>query len=99
MVPGADLAAMFVLGVLGAGHCLGMCAPISMAITASRPQSSLPTTLLYNLGRGITYATIGAIVAGLGEGAGALAPVLRIQAYLRLSTAYQSRTADAIGLV
>jgi len=87
MVSGVDLVAMFVLGLLGAGHCLSMCAPIAGAIAVGCRARSALVTLLYNLGRGATYVALGAMVAGLGAGAAQLAPVLRVQAWLTLAAA------------
>tara|TARA_R110001583_G_scaffold195499_1_gene374353 strand:+ start:11967 stop:12647 length:681 start_codon:yes stop_codon:yes gene_type:complete len=57
------------LGLLGAGHCLGMCSGIASAITfsTSASQSKLSTftaLLLYNLGRVSSYSLAGAIFAG-----------------------------------
>ncbi|MBI5548070.1 MAG: sulfite exporter TauE/SafE family protein, partial [Deltaproteobacteria bacterium] len=84
MASGAELAAMFALGLLGAGHCLGMCGPVVAAVSAGGRGRAMGAVLLYNLGRGLTYIVVGAAVAGVGAGAAQLAPVLRIQAWLTL---------------
>lgn len=74
-----SLIAAFMIGVLGAGHCIAMCGGISGAIAhANKQTSSLPTAmtpLFYNLGRISSYTLIGAIVGytaqiGLNFGAG-----------------------------
>jgi len=85
----SDLAAMFMLGLLGSGHCIGMCGPLVFALPGGtgrfRPH------LYYHAGRTLTYITIGAAVGLLGAGlAGAAdAPlwVDRISAGLRLAAA------------
>lgn len=65
----ADFSAALVIGLLGAGHCLGMCSGIASAITFStdNQQSKLQsfiTLLLYNLGRVSSYSLAAAIFAG-----------------------------------
>jgi len=71
--------AAFMIGILGAGHCIAMCGGISGAIAHANTQSSPQTTslapLFYNLGRITSYTLIGAIVGytaqiGLNFGAG-----------------------------
>lgn len=61
-----SLIAAFMIGVLGAGHCIAMCGGISGAIAhAGQQSSSKPTALtplFYNLGRITSYTLIGAIV-------------------------------------
>lgn len=64
-----DFTAALVIGLLGAGHCLGMCSGIASAITfsATSKQSKTPafaSLLLYNLGRVSSYSLAGAIFAG-----------------------------------
>jgi len=54
-----------VIGLAGSFHCLGMCSPLAMAVTSMRP-SALLNRLLYNTGRIMTYAVLGAFVAGVG---------------------------------
>ena len=58
--------AAFMIGILGAGHCIAMCGGISGAIahanTQSSPQTASLAPLFYNLGRITSYTLIGAIV-------------------------------------
>lgn len=65
----AQLAAVFVVGLLGGAHCLGMCGGIVAALTVrmpgERPRRSL--TLAYNAGRIATYAGAGALAGGAGS--------------------------------
>ena len=64
-----DFIAALGIGLLGAGHCLGMCSGIASAITFSTDNTQSKTysfisLLLYNLGRVSSYALAGAIFAG-----------------------------------
>ncbi|GAB3663037.1 sulfite exporter TauE/SafE family protein [Echinicola sediminis] len=58
----------FLLGFLGSFHCLGMCGPIALAISASDAKQVLIRKLWYNLGRMLTYGTLGLMVGALGMG-------------------------------
>lgn len=57
------LASAFILGVLGAGHCLGMCGGLMGAMTMSIPAEQhnrrLRIIIGYNLGRVSSYAIAG----------------------------------------
>lgn len=60
-----SLIAAFMIGVLGAGHCIAMCGGISGAIAHANKQTSQANSLaplFYNLGRITSYTLIGAIV-------------------------------------
>ncbi len=59
-----------ILGLIGSFHCVGMCGPIAVALPIQNRNwwRKLAATLLYNLGRAITYALLGAIFGVLGEG-------------------------------
>ncbi|MCK5818792.1 MAG: sulfite exporter TauE/SafE family protein [Psychromonas sp.] len=66
-----DFIAAIIIGLLGAGHCLGMCSGIASAITFSEKNkqsrtASLVSIVLYNIGRVSSYALAGFIVAGSG---------------------------------
>jgi uncharacterized protein len=64
-----QLAAVFMVGLLGGAHCIGMCGGIVAALTlrmpGERPRRSL--TLAYNAGRIATYAAAGALAGGAGS--------------------------------
>jgi len=66
------LLAAFGIGLVGSGHCLGMCGGIAGALGMSARQASTGAagaaayTLLFNLGRVGSYTTIGAIAGWLG---------------------------------
>jgi sulfite exporter TauE/SafE len=77
-----SLIAMGSIGLLGAGHCVGMCGGIVSALGfASSEGGGLRLMLGYNLGRISSYAAAGALVALLGHWGStylALGPVLRV---------------------
>jgi len=62
---GVDLWGMFLLGLLGTGHCIGMCGPLIFAFPG-RTGRFLPH-VLYHLGRVTTYTVIGGIMGGIGQ--------------------------------
>jgi sulfite exporter TauE/SafE len=59
----------FVTGLLGAGHCIGMCGGLVSDLSLSEVgrQGGWFFHLLYNLGRISTYTFIGAVVGWLGS--------------------------------
>ncbi len=65
------LSAALLAGLVGSAHCLGMCAGISGLFAVNAEVASLrrsvPTALVYNAGRVITYAVLGMIVAAFGS--------------------------------
>jgi hypothetical protein len=65
------LSAALLAGLLGSAHCLGMCAGISGLFAVNSNIASLrnevPYALTYNLGRVISYAVLGMIVAAFGN--------------------------------
>jgi len=60
------LAGIFLVGLLGGVHCLGMCGGIASALAVGQPggKRAWPLLLAFNAGRICTYAVAGA-VAGL----------------------------------
>jgi sulfite exporter TauE/SafE len=61
-----DLYSMFMLGLLGTGHCVGMCGPLVLAFPARTGKFS--SHLFYHLGRISTYAFIGCGIGAIGVG-------------------------------
>lgn len=65
------IGAAFVTGLLGSAHCFGMCAGISglFAVNASAAslQRDIPMAVTYNLGRVLSYAFLGIVVAAIGQ--------------------------------
>lgn len=65
------LFSMFMLGLLGTGHCIGMCGPLVIAFPGRTGRMS--AHLFYHLGRIITYMVIGAAMGGIGTGMAGIA--------------------------
>lgn len=62
-----DFISAFFIGLLGAGHCIGMCSGIASALSFSinpEQKNGLWTLLLYNIGRISSYSLAGFIFAG-----------------------------------
>jgi sulfite exporter TauE/SafE len=78
-MPDNSLLALFVVGLLGAGHCAGMCGGIVGALSLQSPRggASLGIHLAYNLGRIASYALAGLLAGLLGQAAGDLLPLQR----------------------
>lgn len=64
------LLAAISLGFLGSFHCIGMCGPIALTIPVKRSSSLniFTGSLVYNLGRIITYACMGLVFGLFGKG-------------------------------
>lgn len=54
------------LGFAGSFHCIGMCSPLAMAVTNRSPKFLL-STIVYNVGRILTYAIVGCVIASIGQ--------------------------------
>ena len=53
---------------IGFGHCIGMCGPIVVSVSLNlKEKNILAPQLLYHLGRIITYAILGGVVAAAGS--------------------------------
>ncbi len=62
--------AALMTGLIGSLHCLGMCGPIVVALPLSQDSwwKKISGSILYNLGRTLTYGIMGAIFGLLGKG-------------------------------
>lgn len=62
--------ALFLVGLLGGGHCVGMCGGIVTALSFGLPagQARWPYLFSYNLGRIASYTFIGALLGALAGG-------------------------------
>lgn len=58
---------LFLAGLLGGVHCLGMCGGIVTAMSMQQQQSKLPMLLAYNLGRIASYTLVGLLLGGLAQ--------------------------------
>lgn len=63
-----ELPLVFLGGLLGSSHCIGMCGGFAVMIGADQPSSrrNLNVQLAYSLGRVSTYAFLGALAGWLG---------------------------------
>lgn len=88
-LPITDLVAAFSVGLLGAGHCLGMCGGVAAAVSLGTPKekSNLPFVLLYNTGRLLSYALFGAIAGGIVSGIVGISQISHELLWLRLLAA------------
>lgn len=67
--------ALFIVGLLGAGHCAGMCGGIVGALSLQSPQrgtAAIRVHLAYNVGRIASYSLAGLIAGLVGQAAGHL---------------------------
>ncbi len=66
---GSLITMAFVTGLLGAGHCIGMCGGLvsALALSGAGQKGGWVFHLLYNTGRITTYTLIGAVVGWLGS--------------------------------
>ncbi|MHA6196382.1 sulfite exporter TauE/SafE family protein [Pseudomonas wadenswilerensis] len=84
------LGSALILGLLGGGHCLGMCGGLMGALTLAIPPEQrgrrLRLLIAYNLGRILSYASAGLLLglAGWALAGGPLATGLRVAAALLL---------------
>ncbi|AIR91437.1 sulfite exporter TauE/SafE family protein [Pseudomonas cremoricolorata] len=84
------LGSALVLGLLGSGHCLGMCGGLMGALTLAIPPEQrarrVRLLLAYNLGRVLSYACAGLLLglAGWAVASSPLALALRVLAALLL---------------
>jgi hypothetical protein len=68
-----EFSAVLGLGLVSGLHCLQMCGPIVLSYSLPlRSGVALRAHLLYNLGRVLTYATLGALMGAAGSGVGIL---------------------------
>jgi len=86
----AVLVTAFMAGLLGSGHCFGMCGGIagSLGAFSGRGTGSMTMPALqFNLGRVLSYAILGAIVGGILGAAGEIMALKSLGKYLRALTA------------
>ncbi|UBO75803.1 sulfite exporter TauE/SafE family protein [Aeromonas rivuli] len=90
MTANLDLLGALLVGLAGAGHCIGMCGGVSAALSMAIPPAQqhftgrLSYLLYYNLGRILSYVMAGALVGGLLATTGELGAGKQALLYLRL---------------
>jgi sulfite exporter TauE/SafE len=62
---GIDIYSLFMLGLVGTGHCLGMCGPLIIAFPGQSKQIS--AHLCYHCGRLTTYCAVGFLMGLIGK--------------------------------
>ncbi|HEY7751847.1 MAG TPA: sulfite exporter TauE/SafE family protein [Ignavibacteriaceae bacterium] len=64
-----EILSAFIIGLFGSLHCIGMCGPIAIALPVpdSSNLSFFTGRILYNLGRVVTYALLGAMFGFVGS--------------------------------
>lgn len=79
-----SLTAAFLVGLLGGGHCVGMCGGIVSAVTIALPASKPKTGFLlaYNAGRILSYSAAGLLAGAVGASSFFLEHVLPIEKLL-----------------
>ena len=80
----AVLTTAFLAGLLGSGHCFGMCGGIAAGLGAMARGRAVIPALQFNLARLLSYAVLGLIAASVLGGVSGLMPWAR---WLRLLTA------------
>lgn len=77
MMARLDLFSLFMLGIFGTGHCIGMCGPLVFAFPGQTSKWS--AHVHYHLGRIAAYTLCGASMGGIGAAAASLPGITRIQ--------------------
>jgi len=77
-----DLVSLFLLGLFGTGHCVGMCGPLVFAFPGKTGR--FVSHLAYHGGRLGTYTVVGFLMGGLGAGLARLFSGAESTAYLKL---------------
>jgi uncharacterized protein len=92
-----SIIAMFMVGLLGGVHCLGMCGSIVGIFTAQVPQDKArwPFHLAYSSGRIASYAAAGALAGAVGQAGLLMRDVVPVQ---HLLFALSSLMLIALGL-
>ncbi len=85
-MPEIGFVSIFLVGLLGGTHCVGMCGGIVGALSLQAPGGGwgLPRQLAYNLGRIASYGIAGAIAGAAGGSALLLKNLLPVQETLYL---------------
>jgi sulfite exporter TauE/SafE len=67
-MPEISYLSVFLVGLLGGVHCVGMCGGIvtALSLSSATNRPAVPTLLAYNFGRVTSYALAGAIVGAIG---------------------------------
>ncbi|WP_318462264.1 sulfite exporter TauE/SafE family protein [Photobacterium leiognathi] len=91
-MPSLDFYAAFLIGLMGAGHCVGMCGGVAAAITIGMPNNTHQKRcwiylLNYNIGRLISYTIAGGLIGAALAGISTLNGTSNPLVYMRLFAA------------
>jgi hypothetical protein len=84
-MPDIGVLAVFLIGLMGAGHCAGMCGGIVGALSAQPGGARLSLHLAYSAGRIASYSMAGAVAGAVGGAGLLLSEVLPVQLALYLA--------------
>ncbi len=82
----ADFLGAFIIGLLGTGHCVGMCGGLGSLLSLNSATPVMPL-FFYNIGRIVSYSAFGAIVAGLTASLSQLTSINHSLVWLRILSA------------
>ncbi|PHZ58745.1 cytochrome biogenesis protein [Photobacterium leiognathi] len=91
-MPSLDFYAAFLIGLMGAGHCVGMCGGVAAAITIGMPNNTHQKRcwiylLNYNIGRLVSYTIAGGLIGAALAGISTLNGTSNPLVYMRLFAA------------
>ncbi|MCE9552310.1 MAG: sulfite exporter TauE/SafE family protein [Planctomycetes bacterium] len=82
---------VFLGGLLGSAHCLGMCGPLALVVGTAQPgwRGNLVRQLVFSTGRIFTYTTLGASAAYAGLSiAHRTSSLVHVQAWLAIASGF-----------
>ncbi len=84
----ADYFGVFLLGLLGSGHCIGMCGPFALAVSAGSANATtmIARQVAYQIGKATSYLFIGLVLLTVTDLVDARDPLWRIQDVLAAFT-------------
>lgn len=82
-----DIMSLFLLGLLGTGHCIGMCGPLVFAFPGKTGR--FMPHLAYHTGRIGTYTIIGLLMGGIGAGLARILSGMGSASYLQVLSRIQ----------
>lgn len=85
MMQSMTYSAALLAGFMASGHCLGMCGPMTALAATKEHRSSGLRAVVYNAGRLLSYAFVGAVFGYLGFALGDAAGIARWSQILRLA--------------
>lgn len=83
-----DIAKVFLLGLAGSGHCIGMCSAFALAVSVGAPNRRVLVLrhVAYQLGKAGSYAFLGVLLLLATRWVAEQAPVLQLQRLIGIVT-------------